>query len=128
MIAVRIVAGVLLLAHGFVHLLYLAPDVKEFSIDRSWLLPDPARRPTAIALMLAAVIAFALVALASVGHARSRWCLARPDHHGVSAFGCTARHVLELCAGDRNRNRPRPGHGGRHAARLGREARRMRTA
>lgn len=67
MIAVRIVAGVLLLAHGFVHLLYLAPDVKEFSIDRSWLLPDPARRPTAIALMLAAVIAFALVALAVWG-------------------------------------------------------------
>jgi hypothetical protein len=67
MIAVRIVVGVLLLAHGFVHLLYLAPDVKEFSIDRSWLLPDPARRPVAIALMLATVVAFALVALAVWG-------------------------------------------------------------
>ena len=40
MIVVRIVAGVLLLAHGSVHLLYLAPDVREFSIDRSWVLPD----------------------------------------------------------------------------------------
>lgn len=67
MIVVRIVAGVLLLAHGFVHLLYLAPDVKEFSIDRSWLLPDPARRPVAMALILATVVAFALVALAVWG-------------------------------------------------------------
>lgn len=67
MIAVRIVAGLLLLAHGFVHMLYLAPDVKEFSIDRSWLLPDPARRPVAMALMLATVVAFALVALAVWG-------------------------------------------------------------
>ena len=67
MIAVRIVAGLLLLAHGFVHMLYLAPDVKEFSIHRSWLLPDPARRPVAMALMLATVVAFALVALAVWG-------------------------------------------------------------
>ena len=66
MIAVRIVAGLLLLAHGFVHMLYLAPDVEEFSIDRSWL-PDPARRPVAMALMLATVVAFALVALAVWG-------------------------------------------------------------
>jgi hypothetical protein len=34
-IAVRVVAGVLLLAHGLVHLLYLAPDVPEFSKGRS---------------------------------------------------------------------------------------------
>ena len=67
MIAVRIVAGVLLLAHGGVHLLYLAPDVKEFSFDRSWLLPEPARRPVAMALVLATVVAFALVALAVWG-------------------------------------------------------------
>ena len=31
MVAVRIVAGILLLAHGLVHLLYLVPDVSEFS-------------------------------------------------------------------------------------------------
>ena len=67
MIAARIVVGVLLLAHGFVHLLYLAPDVKEFSIERSWLLPDHARRPVAMALTLATVVAFALVALAVWG-------------------------------------------------------------
>ena len=67
MIAVRVVGGVLLLAHGLVHLLYLAPDVPEFSIDRSWLLPASARRPVALALMAATVAAFALVALAVWG-------------------------------------------------------------
>jgi hypothetical protein len=66
-IAVRVVAGVLLLAHGLVHLLYLAPDVSEFSIDRSWLLPAPARRPVALALMAATVAGFTLVALAVWG-------------------------------------------------------------
>ena len=66
-IAARLVVGVLLLAHGLVHLLYLAPDVKEFSIDRSWLITASARRPVALALMTAAVAAFALVALAVWG-------------------------------------------------------------
>lgn len=67
MIVVRIVAGVLLLAHGLVHLLYLAPDVPEFSIDRSWLVREPARRPVALALMAATVAAFTLVTLAVWG-------------------------------------------------------------
>ena len=66
-IAVRVVAGVLLLAHGLVHLLYLARDVREFSIDRSWLLRASARRPVALALIAATVAAFALVALAVWG-------------------------------------------------------------
>jgi hypothetical protein len=66
-IVVRVVAGVLLLAHGLVHLLYLAPDVPEFSIGRSWLLPGPARRPVALMLMAATVAGFALVALAVWG-------------------------------------------------------------
>jgi hypothetical protein len=67
MIVVRVAAGVLLLAHGLVHLLYLASDVKEFSIDKSWLLPEPARRPVALGLMVCTVVAFALVALAVWG-------------------------------------------------------------
>ena len=67
MIAVRVVVGVLLLAHGLVHLLYLAPDVPEFSIGRSWLLPAPARRPVARVLMAATVAAFTLAALAVWG-------------------------------------------------------------
>jgi hypothetical protein len=66
-IAVRVVAGVLLLAHGLVHLLYLAPGVPEFSIDQSWLLAASARRPVALALMAATVAGFALVALAVWG-------------------------------------------------------------
>jgi hypothetical protein len=66
-IAVRAVAGVLLLAHGLVHLLYLAPDVPEFSIDRSWLLPASARRPVARVLMAATAAGFTLVALAVWG-------------------------------------------------------------
>ncbi len=66
-IVVRVVVGVLLVAHGLVHLLYLAPDVPEFSIGRSWLLPEPARRPVARVLIAATVAGFALVALAVWG-------------------------------------------------------------
>jgi hypothetical protein len=67
MIAGRVVAGVLLLAHGLVHLLYLASGVTEFSTGRSWLLTGSARQPVALALMAATVAAFALVALAVWG-------------------------------------------------------------
>lgn len=64
MVALRIVTGVLLLAHGLVHLLYLAPDVPAFSLDRSWLVPEAARRPLALSLIAATVAAFTLLALA----------------------------------------------------------------
>ncbi len=63
-VLLRVVAGVLLVAHGLVHLLYLAPDTPEFSLDRSWLVPSGARRPVAVALMVATVVAFVLLALA----------------------------------------------------------------
>lgn len=66
-VVLRIVVGVLLVAHGLVHLLFLAPDVREFSIDRSWLVPEVARRPLALGLMTATVAAFALLALAVWG-------------------------------------------------------------
>lgn len=66
-IVARLAAGVLLLAHGLVHLLYLAPGVPEFSVDQSWLITGSARRPVALALMAAAVAAFALAALAVWG-------------------------------------------------------------
>jgi len=49
-VLVRVVAGVLLLAHGLVHLLYLAQDVPEFSIEESWLVPESARPRVALAL------------------------------------------------------------------------------
>ncbi|HEX7538083.1 MAG TPA: hypothetical protein VF391_13905 [Dermatophilaceae bacterium] len=67
MTVVRIVTGVLLLAHGLVHLLYLAPDVPEFSLDQSWLVPEAARRPLGLGLLVATVAAFALLALAAWG-------------------------------------------------------------
>lgn len=64
---IRIVAGALLIAHGLVHLLYLAPDVEEFSVERSWLLPAGIRHAVAAVLMATTVIAFALVGLAVWG-------------------------------------------------------------
>jgi hypothetical protein len=66
MVLVRIAAGVFLLAHGLVHLLYLA-DVPEFSLDRSWLVPGAARRPLALGLMAATIAAFVILALAVWG-------------------------------------------------------------
>ena len=63
MVLVRVAVGGLLLAHGLVHLLYLADDVSEFSMDRSWLVSGAARRPVALALLAATIAAFALLAL-----------------------------------------------------------------
>jgi hypothetical protein len=80
---VRIVAGVLLLAHGLVHLLYLAPDVSEFSTQRSWLIPEAARQHVALALIAATIAASAALALAV-------W--------GVPGLAA-AWPVLALCAG-----------------------------
>lgn len=60
---IRIATGVLLVTHGVVHLLYLAPDVSEFSFDRSWLAPETASRAVAWVLMWATVAAFALLGL-----------------------------------------------------------------
>lgn len=68
---IRIVIGILLIAHGAVHLLYLAPEANDprypFTLRSSWLIPEPARRSTAIALMAATMIGFALFALAVWG-------------------------------------------------------------
>ena len=66
-VVIRVVTGVLLLTHGLVHLLYVAQDVPEFSIQDSWLVPDPARRPVALALIAATIAAFAVLALAVWG-------------------------------------------------------------
>ncbi|MET7770171.1 hypothetical protein [Nocardia sp. NPDC005366] len=67
MFAVRGVTGILLLAHGLVHLLYLAPDVPEFSLGTSWLVPDRARQPLGTGLVTATVVAFLVLALAVWG-------------------------------------------------------------
>ena len=64
---VRVVVGVLVIAHGLVHLLYLASDVPEFSLDRSLFVPEGARRPLAMVLMAGCVIGFGLLGLALMG-------------------------------------------------------------
>lgn len=67
MVLVRILGGALVLAHGLVHLLYLANDASEFSLERSWLAPESARRPLGLVLVAATVAAFAILALAVWG-------------------------------------------------------------
>ena len=67
MVLVGIAAGVLLVAHGLVHLLYLVDDAPEFSLDRSWLVPDTARHSLARGLIAATTVAFATLALAVWG-------------------------------------------------------------
>ena len=66
MITVRIVVGVLLLAHGLVHLLYLAPDVDAFAIE-SGRLPEQWRHPVALVLLTTTILGFSLVALSTWG-------------------------------------------------------------
>jgi hypothetical protein len=70
-VVLRIVVGLLLLAHGLVHLLYVvtnADDAKfPFTITSSWLVPEPARRPVAIVLVAVTIAAFALLGLAVWG-------------------------------------------------------------
>ncbi len=66
-VLIRVVAGGMLLAHGLVHLLYLAPDVPEFSIQESWLVPNSARRAVALTLIAVTIAAFAVLALAIWG-------------------------------------------------------------
>jgi hypothetical protein len=65
---VQVTAGILLVAHGLVHLLFVVPAAADpsypFSLDRSWLVPGPARRPFAHVLMGAVVLAFVAAALA----------------------------------------------------------------
>ena len=68
---VRIIAGLLLVAHGLIHVMFLVkgPDDPRFpfTLADSWLVPESARRPLALALVAATVAAFALLALAAWG-------------------------------------------------------------
>jgi hypothetical protein len=64
---ILVVAGVVLIAHGLVHLLYLDSDVKEFAFEDSWLVSESAGRPLGIPLMAATVAAFVLLGLAVFG-------------------------------------------------------------
>lgn len=69
-VLVRIVLGVILVAHGLVHLLWFAPNddpAWPFRLDRSRLVPEPARKLVAIALVALTVAGFALLGLAVWG-------------------------------------------------------------
>jgi hypothetical protein len=65
-VLIRVVIGVLLLAHGLVHLLFLASE-PVFSLEHSWLVPASIRAPVAYTLLVATVGAFAILALAVWG-------------------------------------------------------------
>ena len=68
---VRVAVGLLLVAHGLVHLLILVPAADDprypFSLERSWVVPESARRPVALVLMTAVVVGFLASALALWG-------------------------------------------------------------
>lgn len=69
-VLVRTVLGVLLVAHGLVHLLWFAPSddpAWPFRLDRSWLVSEPTRKPVAVVLVALVVAGFALLGLAVWG-------------------------------------------------------------
>ena len=70
-VLIRIAVGLLLIAHGLVHLLYLVPKKDDPSfpvtLKESWLVPEAVRRPGGIVLLAATVAAFALLGLAVWG-------------------------------------------------------------
>lgn len=86
---VRVAAGGLLLAHGLVHLLYLADDVPEFSMEKQGLVPEAVRRPVALGLVAATIVAFACLALGVWGipGLSGAW-------PGFMAAGCVLSMVL----------------------------------
>lgn len=68
-LAIRVVVGVLLVAHGLVHLLWFAPNTDSswpFTLDARWI-PEAARRPVAVVLVGLTIVTFALLALAIWG-------------------------------------------------------------
>jgi hypothetical protein len=70
-VLIRVAAGLLVIAHGLVHLLYLVSKEDDpnwpFTLKHSWFLPEDARRPIGLALLSAVVIAFVLFGLAVRG-------------------------------------------------------------
>ena len=67
---VRIVLGVLLVAHGLVHLLWFAANddpAWPFRLDRSGLLSGATQKPVAVALVAVIVAGFGLLGLAVWG-------------------------------------------------------------
>ena len=70
-VLIRIAAGLFVVAHGLVHLLYVIPKQDDpsfpFTLQESWLVPAAIRRPSGLVLVAATVAAFALLGLAVWG-------------------------------------------------------------
>ncbi|MGZ5405222.1 MAG: hypothetical protein ACXWDL_11285 [Nocardioides sp.] len=69
-VLVRTVVGVLLVAHGLIHLLWFAPNddpAWPFRLDRTWLLSEETRKPVAVMLVALVVAGFTLLGLAVWG-------------------------------------------------------------
>ncbi len=69
-VILRIVVGILLIAHGLVHLLYFVtnPDPNfPFTVATSRFFPEALRRPVAIGLASVTILGFALLGLAIWG-------------------------------------------------------------
>jgi hypothetical protein len=64
---IRVLAGLLLIAHGLVHLIFLAGDIPEFTLEDSWALPEDAERTVGLGLMASAIGGFTLAGLAVLG-------------------------------------------------------------
>ena len=93
MIVLRGLVGLLLVAHGLVHLLYLAKDAPEFSTETSWLVPKAWRRPVAGTLTGATVVGFALLGW-ELGRARTTGRLAGRGDHGQWRIGAADGRLL----------------------------------
>ena len=67
LVLLKIIAGILLIAHGLVHLLYLVDDVPEFRLNDSWVVSPDASRGVGVALIAATIAASVLLGLAVWG-------------------------------------------------------------
>lgn len=95
----RIVVGGLLVAHGLVHLMWFVSSKDAawpFHLDRSWLLPEQARRPVGIVLVAVVVAAFALLGLAVWGVP-----LLAPMWAGLAVVGAVASLAVLVVYWDR---------------------------
>jgi hypothetical protein len=63
----RIAIGGLLIAHGLVHLLYRFPEVPQFSLERSWLVPESVSATVGNVLIGTTIVLFTLLGLAVWG-------------------------------------------------------------
>ncbi len=73
----RLVAGLALIAHGALHIGFIAPAPDDadspFALDESWLVPAAIRKEVGLGLATVAILAFALLALVAWDIPRLRY-------------------------------------------------------